>query len=377
MDVNCIAAVSWKLRHKELIMKKIYKIFAVLAILMILFVPTGSAYAQDSSENGKLVFGEDFTLKSGETLGGDLIVFGGNVTIEKDSVVQGSIVVFGGNVDFAESAEVTGDVVMIGGNMDAGGIVDGSITVIGGQIALTGTAVVHGDVGLVGGQLERDPEAQVDGDVVENIPAPSINLPDMPRIPNLPGVPNVPNPPNVPEINVRFNPFWEAMNILFRALAVAAVAMLLTLFLEPNMQRVADAIVRQPVIAGSIGMLTVVIAPIVMVILIITIILIPVAALIALILPLAWLFGVIALGQEVGERFTKAINQTWAPVLTSGFGAFLLMLVGGYIGMIPCIGWLLPFLIGLMAVGGVMMTWFGSRLAPGTVQQPVEVPPAS
>lgn len=353
-------------------MKKIYKVIAMLALFAILFVPAGSADAQDSSENGALVFGEDFTLKSGETLDGDLIVFGGNVTIEADAVVQGSIVVFGGNVDFAASAEVTGDVLMIGGNMDAGGIVDGSITVIGGQITLTETAVVHGDVGLVGGQLERDPEAQVEGDVMENMPAPSINLPD------IPGIPNPLTAPNVPEINVRFNPFWEAMNVLFRALAVAAIAMLLTLFLEPNMQRVADAIVRQPLIAGSVGLLTIVIAPLVVIIQVVTIILIPVAALVVLILPLVWLFGVIALGQEVGERFTKAINQTWAPVLTSGFGAFLLMLVGGYIWMIPCLGRLLVILISLMVVGGVMMTWFGTRLAPGTaVQKPVEVPPAS
>jgi len=154
--------------------------------------------------------------------------------------------------------------------------------------------------------------------------------------------------------------------------------MLLTLFLQPQLERVSDAILRQPVVAGGFGLLTAVLAPFVLLILVVTIILIPVAFLALVVLPLAWLFGMIALGQEVGDRFAKAVNQTWAPVLATGVGTFGLMLVGGYIGMIPCVGWLLPFLIGIVAIGGVIMTMFGTRSAPGTMAvQPVEVPPAS
>jgi hypothetical protein len=130
--------------------------------------------------------------------------------------------------------------------------------------------------------------------------------------------------------------------------------------------------------AGSFGLLAVVVMPLAMLIMIVTLILIPVAIIVALLVPLAWLFGLVALGQEVGERFTKAINQIWAPVLSTGFGTFLLLLVGGFVGLIPCVGWLLPFLVGLIAVGGVAMTWFGTRSAPGTIiPQPVEVPPTS
>jgi hypothetical protein len=106
-----------------------------------------------------------------------------------------------------------------------------------------------------------------------------------------------------------------------------------------------------------------------------------VAIVVAFIVPLAWLFGMVALGQEVGERFTKAINQIWAPVLSTGFGTFLLLLISGFIGLIPCVGWLLVFLVGLIAVGGVAITWFGTRSAPGPTSgmlvPQVEVPPAS
>jgi len=124
-------------------------------------------------------------------------------------------------------------------------------------------------------------------------------------------------------------------------------------------------------------LLTLVIAPLAILIMAITLILIPVALIVVFIIPLAWLFGIIALGQEVGERFTNAINQTWAPVLATGFGTFLLLLVGGFVGLIPCVGWLLPFLVGLIAVGGVAMTWFGTRSTPGAMTSQIEVPPVS
>ena len=149
--------------------------------------------------------------------------------------------------------------------------------------------------------------------------------------------------------------------------------MLLTLFLQPQMERVGDAIARQPVLAGSFGLLTLVIAPLAILIMAITLILIPVALILVFIIPLAWLFGIIALGQEVGERFTNAINQTWAPVLATGFGTFLLLLVGGFVGLI---------LRGLVIAASswdslqlaVAMTWFGTRSTPAMTSQ-IEVPP--
>jgi len=153
--------------------------------------------------------------------------------------------------------------------------------------------------------------------------------------------------------------------------------MLLTLLLQPQLERVGDTITRQPVLAGSFGLLTLVVAPFVFIILVVTLILIPVALILAFVIPLAWLFGIIAIGQEVGERFTKAISQNWAPVLSTGFGTFLLLLVGGFVGLIPCVGWLIPFLIGLIALGGVAMTWFGTRAAPGTMPPAVQVPAVS
>jgi hypothetical protein len=349
------------------------KLKMILILLALLFVPTGTASAQ---EPGGDVFrlGQNYTLESDETLAGNLAVVGGNADIEKDAVVNGDIALIGGNLKL--DGNVNGNVALIGGNLSISGKIDGDIVVIGGQALLTETAVVNGDIVTMGGQVTQEPGAQVSGEIVNN--APPINIPDVPNIPNIPNVPGVPNVPNPPDINVSVNPFWEVAGVVGRALAVAAIGMLLTLFLQPQMERVGDAIARQPVLAGSFGLLTLVLAPLVLVIMVVTLILIPVALIVAFVIPLAWLFGIVALGQEVGERFTNAINQTWAPVLATGFGTFLLLIVGGLVGLIPCVGWLVPFLVGLIAVGGVAMTWFGTRSAPGTMATPqVQVPPTS
>jgi hypothetical protein len=131
--------------------------------------------------------------------------------------------------------------------------------------------------------------------------------------------------------------------------------------------------------AGSFGLLTVIVAPVTLLIMVVTILLIPVAAIVAFILlPMAWLFGMVSIGQEIGDRFTKAINQSWAPVLSTGFGTFLLLLIGGFVELIPCIGWLISIVVSLIALGGVVMTWFGTRAAPGSTTPVVEqIPPAS
>ena len=76
---------------------------------------------------------------------------------------------------------------------------------------------------------------------------------------------------------------------------------------------------------------------------------------------LAWLFGVVAFGMEVGDRFTKALHQTWEPVLSAGFGTFMLGIVVGTVNLIPCVGWLAPLIVGLVGLGAAVITIFGTR----------------
>lgn len=338
-------------------MKLTFRIFTLFMLLGLLLMPTGSVYAQgpDPGSGGRVIFASNYTLKSGDTFDGDLVVFGGNVTIEED-------------------AHLNGDLVVIGGTIHSNGETSGSVVVVGGQITLDESARVTGDVVTIGGQLARAEGAEIQGEVVNNV-APNITLPNGRIPPTEPDVPGVTTPPEVvpPNINVHFNPFAEFFGVIFWAVGAAAFAMLLALFLQPQIVRTGNAIVTQPLMTGAIGLLSVVVA----------------AVLFLTILPpilvvFAWFFGIVALGQEVGERFTKAINQEWTSVLTIGFGTFLLVLAGGVIGLIPCLGGIILFLVGLVGVGASVITLFGARpiqIPALTVYTPPtdssQIPPAS
>jgi hypothetical protein len=312
-------------------MKITFKVLTLLLVLILLLAPAIPAYAQGPNPGGgQVLFGRNYTVESGEAFDGDLVVFGGNVTIEEDAILNGNLVVIGGTIK--SNGETKGDVV-----------------VVGGQINLEEAALVTGNVVTVGGQLQQAEGAKIQGDIVNNV-APDISLPTG-RIP--PTAPDTTNPPDIPtpNIDIHFNPFAEVFWIFFWAVIVAAFSMLLSLFWQPQIERTGHVIITQPLMTGAIGLLSFLVAAI----LFLTVI--P-----PVLIAFAWLFGVVAMGSQVGERFSKAVNQGWSPVLTIGFGTFLLMLVGGAIGLIPCLGGMALFLLGLVGIGGSIITWFGVRL---------------
>ncbi len=323
------------------------KLLYGLVLLALFLLPAAPAYAQSGPHDGRVIIGQDFTLASGETLGGDLVVIGGQVYIQKTAVVQG-------------------DVVVIGGSLQLDGQATGNAVVIGGVVNMGAQSAVSGDMVTVGGALQRADGARVGGNVITNLPPPQIRVP----VPVTPQA-EIPPVPPTPGFNFNWGPFGTAAGILMQAIGLAALAMLLTLFLHPQLDRVSQALTRQPLMSGSIGLLTVLLAPIALVILVITIILIPVALAGAILVVLAWLFGVVALGMEVGDRFTRAVHQTWQPVLSTGIGTFLLGLGVGIVNLVPCVGWLAPVIVGLVALGAALMTRFGTQ----PVNQPGPVAP--
>ncbi len=337
-------------------MNKIIKSFTLLILLTLLILPASPVYAQGGGEPGKVIVADDFILESGKELDGDLVVVGGNVTIEDDANLNGNLVVFGGTIS-------------------SNGNVNGDVVIFGGQIELDENAVVSGNVVTIGGQLNKAEGATVRGEVVTDVPAPKIN------IPNTPGALDV----NIP--NVGFNPFREFGRVMGASIFVAVLGMLATLFFQSRLDRVSQAVVTQPLMTGSMGLLTIV----VMALLAVTIIFLPFVLLGLIPLAFAWLFGVIAMGQEVGDRLAKAMRQDWTPALATFIGTFVLTFLITFVdsmnNLLPFIGcatWIIPVLIGLTAIGAVVTTRFGARpvqVSAATVYTPPtptdQAPPAS
>ena len=318
-------------------MNKNLKLMILIATLVLLIIP-GTALAKDLSDD-RVVAGGTFTLDQGEILNGSLIVFGGTASTEAQSVVQG-------------------DVVVLGGIVSVDGLVDGNLVGIGGVVNLKENAIVDGDLTTVAATLNRAPGAQVNGQVVTGIDIPALSV-----------LPSTIDIPTIPNFQQSYNPvafsFWRVMWFLFRTLLWGALAALIAMFLPNPTTRVSKTIVNEPVISGGVGLLVIIVAPIVLVILAITCILSPISLLGGLALGVAWVFGRIAIGLEIGKRISKSFNRDWPLPLAAGVGTFGLALVVDSVGtFIQCVGWLLPLIVGLFGLGGVILTRFGTQNYP-------------
>jgi hypothetical protein len=310
-------------------------IFLVLASLLFM-----AGCATIPSFDDGLVIGNNYRLASGQTLNHDLTVIGGNATLEQDSTVNG-------------------DVAVMGGTLRIDGRVNGDVSVMGGSVRLDDNAVVRGSLNQLGGSIDQSQSARVEGqNDFNNRPFGSTTM-------------------RTPPVNVNFDPITGPMLAFFRALALAALAVLLQLFAPIPMQRVGQTAQNVPLISGGVGLLTVLVGPALLVIVAITIILLPVSLLGLLLLGVAVVFGWLALGLITGQHLARLFKQTWSDPINAGVGTLALSLVASMANLIWCVGWLATLLISAIGLGAVILTRFGTRsytLAPAP--QPYASTPA-
>jgi len=286
--------------------------------------------AQAATPN-RLIVGGNYTLDDGDSLNEDLLIIGGHVVLEDGSTLNG-------------------DILMVGGSLDAAGKVNGDINVAGGLLEIQATAIINGDINAAGSNLQRDPDAIISGEITTEHDGPFIVTPA--------GV-------QLPQLNMALAPSFSFFGFLLRVILWALLAMLLALFLPNQLHHISRAAVAQPLISGGLGLLTVVVLPLVLLLIALTILLIPISLVGILLLVVAWAYGLIALGTELGNRFAQIFNSQWHPALAAGAGTFLLMLViNGIEAAIPCLGLLPKFIVGVTGLGAVLLSRFGMQPYP-------------
>jgi hypothetical protein len=316
------------------------KITNKLAILFwlaaLIFLPFQAVQAKGLPDGP--IFGENYTLKSGETRTSDLVVFGGSIAIEKDARVKGTVVLFGGSV-----------------NLD--GEVDGDLVVIGGAVKLSENAHVNGNLVTIGAPVNRAEGAKVDGEVINNPTRPEVQL--------KPGTPISPLSGSWGD-----NPIWNAFVVFGQSLMFALLAALIALFLPTQLRRVSDGLVAQPLVSFGFGLLTLILFIVLVValglfsFLLITIILtLPLILVIAVLFSAGSVLGWLAIGTEIGLRSAAMFKRELPLPLAAALGVFFLNIVAQGIGFIPCVGGMLSSLLGLAGLGAVALTRFGTRSA--------------
>ncbi len=314
----------------------LHLIFAILLTAILLAAFPMTALAASPSD---VVIGQSYTLGSGQTLNSDLFVVGGNVNLMAGSTV-------------------TGNVLLIGGNAQAAGTINGDMTVLGGTVTLADTFKLNGNLSYAGTVVNRAAGAQISGQINTNTATPYFVFPGGTRI---------------PMFNTTFNAGFRVLGFFLGLFLWALVGMLVAMFLPTHLTRTSETALSQTLLSGGLGILTVIIVPIILVLLTITICLIPVAFIGAVLLIVAWVFGLIALGLEVGRRISLAFKQEWHPAISAGLGTLVLMAILNGLAFIPCVGWIPRILVGLVGLGAVLLTQFGRK----PYIRSLTVPPAS
>lgn len=111
-------------------------------ILLVLFSLLASGCATVSTSGG-------YTLRSGNTVRGNLYVTSGQANLE-------------------EGSHVTGSVIMTSGVLDVNGEIGGDILMTSGKVTLGPTAIVHGDIRGTKFDVNQVEGSSVEGQILEN-----------------------------------------------------------------------------------------------------------------------------------------------------------------------------------------------------------------
>lgn len=303
-------------------------------LLFILIALPSSVSAADSHKvvSDEIKIGDNFILREDQTYDGNLFILGGTVTLERNSTLNGNII-------------------LLGANLTVNGTIKGDIVTLGGVVDITDQGTVNGNINSAGAFLDIDPAANIKGEINTETSGSFWN--------------QLPAGVRLGSMDLTLNPLVDMLWFAFRTLFWALLAILTVMFLPVPTKRVGDAVVSEAWLSGGLGLLTAVIAPIVLVMLSITIILLPVTLTAFIALIIAWAFGIISMGLELGNRLAKVVNQTWNPALSAGIGTFVLILVvNGFDALVPCLGWIPKLIFGVLGLGSVLITFFGTRDYP-------------
>lgn len=303
-------------------------------------------------------------------LADDQVVAGGNYTLARGETQDGAVLVFGGNADIQQGATVNGDVLLFGSNLKLDGTVNGTVINFGGNASLGAATVISGDLVSFGGNLNRDPGAQISGQVITETEFPlQIEIPSLELI-----IPEFfrggQDVPAVPQVQTGFDAFVQLfMSVLWflvRVTITAALAVLVVLIFPQPSLRTSSAIARQPLMSFVVGLLTMIVAPIILVVLTITILLSPVALIGGVLLAAVVFFGWVSLGYFLGTQLMGLFRANWAPAVAAGIGTFVLSFIAWMVsGVVPCVGWILPWVLSLFGTGAVLITRVGTQTYSG------------
>jgi hypothetical protein len=331
LDLDSVLYVS-ELDYMEVCKMKKKWTFALLALLLFLSLPV-PVWADDGDDQ--------------------LVFFGDSVVLGPGDDVDGNLVVIGGSVEMREGSRVRGDLVAVGGESVVDGRIEGSLVVVGGTLDLRDNATVLGELVTFSANVSQAEGARVFGERIQGFrwKVPPLTLRDWSWRP------------------WSFAERWRSPDLLFsdlfgsaarwvlRTFALMALAVVVMLLLPRQTELVGQTVSQLPLPSTGVGLLTFVVLLFLVPLLVIICIGIPVVLVLAVAFVAAVLLGRVAVGVVVGQRLLSAVNvKPSQPLLQAVVGIGLVELLTA----VPCLGWLLGWILALAGLGAVVLTRFGT-----------------
>lgn len=255
--------------------------------------------------------------------------FGGKISVGPLQVACGSVVAFEGSI--AIQGEVKGNITAFNTAVVISGTIDGNLKLYGGSLVLQAGERVQGNTDLYGTQYTP-----------RTVPA------------------------HEGYFHIHTNPidwlyaFASGWGVLFWSLIIwEALGMLITLFFPEHVMFVRTTLVGQARRGLLVGLLSILLAPVVLIILFALVITIPVAIIVGLGLVAAWALGIVAVGDQLGAYIIRKIApQRKTRYMQVIVGLAVLVAAGA----LPIIGIFITIGAGMIGLGAVFLSRFGTRL---------------
>ena len=326
--------------------------------LLVAFAPAQAAPPQAADPvnlEQSQIFNDDLTVRSGQTIDGDVVVYQGDVTVENEGAIRGNLIVYSGEIEIEEGGVVDGDITSFSGDIRIDGIVNGSVAALSGDVQIDSSAVVGGDVSVVSGAIDQDSGASVRGSVLRG-PNLKLQLPAVPAIPGVPGiqvaVPAAPQPPSMIEMFLGL--VWRVIRALLVLALAAGVAVLFYVWRPQWLEETRIVLVERTALSFATGLLFNLFGLAVIGLLWITVCFRPPAVLLGLLFGAINLAGLAVAGNEIGLRIGQRFKEQWVMPFRMILG---ILVPGAFIAVL----WVLGSCFGFFAfIGALALTSFGT-----------------
>lgn len=304
--------------------------------------PMLTSQADGGLKGDQLIRGQNFRLQTGETIYGQIIAIGSAINLDRGSMVEGNLT-------------------LIGSTLEANGVIQGDINIFSGSAHINNDAIVSGSINQFFNKTIVEPNAQVHGEIN------SFSLPGFPAA-------------QITMVISGIVEFFQSGRWIFielaRILLMALLALGMIVIFKLPMRKMAAEIQSQPVVNWGVGLFVILAVLLISLILIITICLSPFGLIFLLALLISYLLGWLVLGYISGYLLNRWLKTNWSEILFTFIGTLILGIISILLSLIPCIGWLINFMIGCIGFGGVVSSRFGvlprANISSTTLPSPEE-----